>query len=184
MMRAPRHRSGRAALRAGFTLIELLVVIVIIAILTASFGVSFLSAQETARITRATAESRELGNAIRLYLMEALTTQGTNSGELEADSEGLLRGTGLREGERNDITSDTIDLLTGESGDKVYFQAAEDARSEKYGIVDPWGNPYYVTIRVIKRTNETDPEDYEIVVPIQGRHRALEPNGGSSGAAP
>lgn len=183
MMRAPRHRSGRAALRAGFTLIELLVVIVIIAILTASFGVSFLSAQETARITRATAESRELGNAIRLYLMEALTTQGTNSGELEADSEGLLRGTGLKEGERNDIISDTIDLLTGESGDKVYFQAAEDALWDN-GLVDPWGNPYYVTIRVIKRTNETDPEDYEIVVPIQGRHRALEPNGGSSGAAP
>ena len=68
MMRAPRHRSGRAALRTGFTLIELLVVIVIIAILTASFGVSFLSAQETARITRATAESRELGNAINRML--------------------------------------------------------------------------------------------------------------------
>ena len=173
MMRAPRHRSGRAALRAGFTLIELLVVIVIIAILTGSFGVSFLSAQETARITRATAESRELGNAIRLYLMEP-----DANGDLPS-----LSDLGLGTGERSDISSATTRILTGESGDKVYFQAAEDALWDN-GLVDPWGNPYYITVREIQPNAQPDPEDYEIVVPIQGRHRALEPNGGSSGAVP
>ena len=57
MQRTQQHAKRFAALRAGFTLIELLVVIVIIGILAATFGVSFLSAQETARITRATAEN-------------------------------------------------------------------------------------------------------------------------------
>ena len=173
MQRTQQHAKRFAALRAGFTLIELLVVIVIIGILAATFGVSFLSAQETARITRATAESRELGNAIRLYLM-----QPDANGTLPDLSE-----LGLSTGDRSDISSNTTQILIGESGNRghAYYQAAEDALVGNQ-ICDPWGNPYYITVREIKPSGKPDPEDYEIVVPIQGRHRALEPNGGSSGS--
>lgn len=174
MMQRSRQNTKRlATLRAGFTLIELLVVIVIIGILAATFGVSFLSAQETARITRATAESRELGNAIRLYLM-----QPDANGTLPDLSE-----LGLSTGDRSDISSNTTQILIGESGNRghAYYQAAEDALVGNQ-ICDPWGNPYYITVREIKPSGKPDPEDYEIVVPIQGRHRALEPNGGSSGS--
>lgn len=173
MQRSQQYAKRLAALRAGFTLIELLVVIVIIGILAATFGVSFLSAQETARITRATAESRELGNAIRLYLM-----QPDANGTLPDLSE-----LGLSTGDRGDISSNTTQILIGESGNRghAYYQAAEDALVGNQ-ICDPWGNPYYITVREIKPSGKPDPEDYEIVVPIQGRHRALEPNGGSSGS--
>lgn len=174
MQRSQQHAKRFAALRAGFTLIELLVVIVIIGILAATFGVSFLSAQETARITRATAESRELGNAIRLYLM-----QPDANGDLPD-----LTDLNLSAGDRSPISSNTSKILTGESGNRghAYYQAAEDALNSKGEICDPWGNPYYITVREIKPSGKPDPEDYEIVVPIQGRHRALEPNGGSSGS--
>ena len=172
MQRTQQHAKRFAALRAGFTLIELLVVIVIIGILAATFGVSFLSAQETARITRATAESRELGNAIRLYLM-----QPDANGDLPE-----LTDLGLSAGDRSDISSNTTQILIGESGNRghAYYQAAEDTLVGNQ-ICDPWGNPYYITVREIEPSGKPDPEDYEIVVPIQGRHRALEPNGGSSG---
>jgi hypothetical protein len=61
------------------------------------------------------------------------------------------------------------------NGNTVYFEAND--RSIRGGkLCDPWGNPYKVRVKLVNPTASSNSEDetYEIVVPIVGRHRALE----------
>lgn len=172
MKRTTSLHSGSALRRAGFTLIELLVVIAILGVLIATFAVSTNSARETARITKATAEGRELGNAIRLYCMTQLDT------ETAEDGGNPLSDLGLNDG-LQDATSALTNALTkpsSQNGNTVYF-AANDRSIRQNVLCDPWGNPY--RIRVKKVVSRVDPNtaerNYEIIVPLDGRHRALEP---------
>lgn len=165
--------------RAGFTLVELLVVLAIIGILAATFVTSSMSAYETAQITRATAESRELGNAIRLYLLTELDT----SEDTAVEGSDPLQELGLSEGTGEISSGLTTRLTTRQDAGYVYYQANQDSlRGGK--IVDPWGNPYVIRVRKVdnvKSDSDVQDEAYEIVLPIQGRHRALEPlNSGSA----
>lgn len=157
--------------RAGFTLIELLVVIAILGVLVATFAASTSSARETARITKATAECRELGNAIRLFCMTQMDTAVTEDGGNPVTELGLRDGL-------QDATSAMTNLLTKPSdknGHTVFF-AANDRAIRQNVLCDPWGNPYRVRIRrVAPASAETAERDYEIIVPLDGRHRALEP---------
>lgn len=157
--------------RAGFTLIELLVVIAILGVLIATFAASTSSARETARITKATAECRELGNAIRLFCMTQQDTAVT------ADGGNPISELSLRDG-LQDATSAMTNLLTKPSeknGHTVFF-AANDRAIRQNILCDPWGNPYRVRMKkVTPRADKNAEKDYEIVVPLDGRHRALEP---------
>lgn len=54
-------------MRRGFTLVELLVVVAMIAVIAAAFTTSIASAERRARISRATAEAKEMTNAILAY---------------------------------------------------------------------------------------------------------------------
>lgn len=161
----------KALRRAGFTLIELLVVIAILGVLIATFAASTSSARETARITKATAECRELGNAIRLFCMTQMDTATTEDGG------NPISELGLRDG-LQDAPSTLTNLLTKPSdrnGNTVFF-AANDRAIRRNILCDPWGNPYRIRMKkVVSRTNNTAERDYEIIVPLDGRHRALEP---------
>lgn len=157
------------SLRAGFTLIELLVVIVIIGILAATFLSSSMSARETARVTKATAEARELGNAIRLYLLTQLDTTGESDDTGDPMSElGLSEGTA-------EISSALTSALTTDRNDAGYafYRAGQDSL-RRNRICDPWGNPYYIRVRRFEPKDSQD-EDYEIILPALGRHRLLDP---------
>lgn len=157
--------------RAGFTLIELLVVIAILGVLIATFASSTASARETARITKATAECRELGNAIRLFCMTQLDTA------VSEDGGNPMSDLGLRDG-LQEATTTMTNLLTkpSDKNRNTVFFAANDRAIRKNVLCDPWGNPYRVRVRrVVSRTDDTAERDYEIIVPLDGRHRALEP---------
>ena len=152
---------------AGFTLIELLVVIVILGVLVATFVVSTTAARQNARIAKATAESRELGNAIRLYCMTSLDTAESEDGGDPMGDLGLTEGTKA-------ATAELTRLLTKPSeknGNTVYFNANERAIRRNV-LCDPWGNPYYIRVKKVNM-NVSSEDDYEIIV--IGRHRALEP---------
>lgn len=154
--------------RAGFTMIELLVVMAILGTLVATFAASTASARENARVVKATAESRTLSNSIRLYCMTMMDTNEANGGNPIAEL-------GLSDG-LNDAGTSLTNLLTKPSasnGNTVYFEAND--RAIRGGrLCDPWGNPYKIRVKRVNLSVKNE-KDYEIIVPIVGRHRALEP---------
>lgn len=160
-------------LRQGFTLIELLVVIAIIGTLVSIFVFSSASARETAMIAKATSESREITNAIRLYVT-------TNQDLTDEDDDGdPLNDLGLSDGD-NDISTTTTRILTDPSANdskKRYFNNSKDGIRNKR-LVDPWGQPYKVHVKEIRRTANTDKdnlaEKYEVILPLRGRYVKLE----------
>ncbi len=149
-------------------MMELLVVIVVLGILAASFVSSASSARENARITKATAESRELGNAIRLFCMANLDVAMN-----EDDPLGVLGlGKGLREA--NASLTNILTRPSASNGNTVYFNVAQSSLRNNR-ICDPWGEPYRILVREIESEIEERTDDYIIIAPVPTRHRALEP---------
>jgi prepilin-type N-terminal cleavage/methylation domain-containing protein len=117
----------------GFTLIELLVVIAMIMILAGSVTASVVKAQRRAKIARATAECREITNAILAY-----------------ENYVAMRGQSLKP--MSDVAADrsSLGFILGDGGttaggDKIpvlYNGALRDGK-----IIDPWGRPYRVTVQ-------------------------------------
>lgn len=162
--------AARLTRRRGFTMIELLVVITIIGVLISSFVVSTARARENARITKATVESRELANAIRLY---GLTMMDSADETVASDP---LSSLGLSEGAPTQVSSSLTSLLTkpsAQNNNTVYYRASDGAiRGNR--LCDPWGNPYYIRVKKVEPAVDKE-ADYVIFAPVIGRHRAIEP---------
>ncbi|MBQ4385280.1 MAG: type II secretion system protein [Kiritimatiellae bacterium] len=120
-------------MKRAFTLVELLVVIGMIALLTGAIGTSVSSARARARIVKATAEVKEMTNAILAY-------------------ENYARGGeyGLEAMENREATIDSVGFIMGrgETGDTGKIPVLYNGSASADGSLrDPWGNPYRVTIR-------------------------------------
>ena len=120
-------------MKRAFTLVELLVVIGMIALLTGAIGTSVSSARARARIVKATAEVKEMTNAILAY-------------------ENYARGGeyGLEPMEDRVATVDSVGFILGrgETGDTGKIPVLYNGSASADGALrDPWGNPYRVTIR-------------------------------------
>lgn len=156
--------------RAGFTLVELLVVIVIIGILIASFAFSTHSARENARTVKATAEGRQLADAIRLYCLTNL-----DSSDSDGDDGGNPMGTlGLNEG-INEAKGTLVSKLTDPSANDaktIYFEANYPTLRGNT-LYDPWGHPYRIRVKKAVTDAEDNEDDYVILVPAVGRRREL-----------
>ncbi|MBQ9694698.1 MAG: prepilin-type N-terminal cleavage/methylation domain-containing protein [Kiritimatiellae bacterium] len=155
--------------RAGFTMIELLLVMAILGTLVATFALSTASARENAKVVKATAESRALANSIRLFCLAMTDTA------ISDDGGNPLSVLGLSDGLR-DADSTLTNMLTKPSasnGNTVYFEA-NDRSIRANRLCDPWGNPYKIRVKRVNLSVKQE-EDYEIIVPVPGRHRALEP---------
>jgi len=117
--------------RKGFTLLELMVVVAMIAVVVGSISTSVSSAQERARVQKATAEVKNATQAILAY-------------------EQFNPGKGLPQMERRDADASSLGFLLGqgtsENGGQVPVLLSA-ALSSNGKWRDPWGTPYRVTIR-------------------------------------
>lgn len=121
-------------MKRAFTLIELLVVVAMIAIILGAMTTSVTASRRRAQIAKATAEVKELTNAFLAY---------------ENYSRG--RKFELDQKEREPVSDGAFPYLFGknakdDSGEEipVLYNGALTANGQ---ALDPWGNPYYVTIR-------------------------------------
>ena len=118
----------------GFTLVELLVVVGMLAVLLAALTTSVTAARHRTRVQKATSDVKVISQAILAY--ENYNKSGDDYRlptltRAVADKQSLsfLLGGGTTEG-----------------GDRlpVLLQAALTTKGQ---ITDPWGHPYYVTIK-------------------------------------
>lgn len=120
-------------MKKGFTLVELLVVVSMIAALMGGAAASFARAREQAKIAKATADVKEMTNAILAYENYASdhslkSVAGTANGEASKSTLGFIVG----------VAPDA------ESGEVPVLYNAQFSGSGK--ILDPWGNPYQVRV--------------------------------------
>ena len=122
--------------KSGFTLVELLVVIGMLMLLAGAITTSVSGAHRRAKIQQATVEAQEMTKAIIAYenygkkfSLEAHVIDNQPASEQNL---GFILG-------KEDLQND------GQRGKIPVLFNASITRNGK--ILDPWGNPYYVTIR-------------------------------------
>lgn len=111
--------------KKGFTLVELLVVMAMLMLLIGSISSSVMSAQKRAKLAVATTAVLEISNAILAY---------ENYGELKKMNE-------------QPSTESNLAFILGkatEDGREVPVLYNAAIRGGK--ILDPWGNPYLITV--------------------------------------
>ena len=131
--------------KEGFTLVELIVVIGMLMLLAGAVTTSVTGAHRRAKIQQATVEAQEMTKAILAYenfgKNYSLERHVMENQAASTKTLGFILGT---ENMQNSGQSGKIPVL---------FNAAA-TRDGK--ILDPWGNPYYVTIRQDKVSQEDD----------------------------
>lgn len=122
--------------KSGFTLVELLVVMGMLMLLAGAITTSVSGAHRRAKIQQATVEAQEMTKAILAYENfgkgYTLETHLMNNQPASEQSLGFILG---KEKMQNQGQNGQIPVL---------FNAAVKKSGR---ILDPWGNPYYVTIR-------------------------------------
>ena len=117
--------------KKGFTLVELMVVVAMIALIIGAVSYSISAAQNRARIQKATAEVKELTQAILAY-------------------ENYQQKNELPTMQRVDAEMSSLGFLLGNGGEArggkipVLVSAALSSGGK---VADPWGTPYKVTIK-------------------------------------
>jgi general secretion pathway protein G len=144
--------------RKGFTLIELTVVIAIIAVLAGILAPVVGSYLEQARATRATAETRTLADAIRLYHRDTgryPIYSSTNDATADGD---YLVGPGVIP---TAVNTNTISLVTYLTTNVAGFSTTAKMTSAGYrgpylGSLDPdpWGNSYAAMAAALHGTTD------------------------------
>lgn len=119
--------------KRGFTLVELLVVIGMITVILGAISVSYSSAQQRARVQKATSDVKVVSQAILAY--ENFNRSGDDY-ELPTYSSPV------------DVDGNTLAFLIGEksiNGNKVpaLLSGLQDGRK----LRDPWGTPYRLRIK-------------------------------------
>ena len=128
--------------RSGFTLVELLVVIAMLMLLVGAVSSSVSSAQRRAKIAQATAEAQEMTNAILAYEHFGDDYKLPNYDNMPATEANMAFILG-------DVT------VNGQKVPVLYNASIKGGE-----IRDPWGRPYYVTIKEGKPiSSESDRSD-------------------------
>ena len=146
---------------SGFTLVELLVVIAMLMLLAGAVTSSVASAEKRAKISKATAEAKEMTNAILAYqhFGDKYKMPIYQNG-VEANQKSLSFILGGDKGPNGE----TIPVLYNAS-------VASDGK-----ILDPWGKAYVVTIRkgdqIKAETDSTDDLKSYVAFPNFNRHPA------------
>ena len=140
----------------GFTLIELMVVVAMIAIIAAAMTSAVAQAQRRAKISRAETEAKELTNAILAW--QNYDPSGSLSKYVMEDAEAEESKMGFVLGKE-----------TGRGGKQV--PVLFNATISRGRLVDPWGNPYRVTIKPGERVNPPGVPNMNIRVFYPNWHR-------------
>lgn len=122
--------------KQGFTLVELIVVIGMLMLLAGAVTSSVSGAHRRAKIQQATVEAQEMTKAILSY--ENYGKNFSLDAHVMEDQQATEQSLGFILGKENMQNQ-------GQSGKMPVLFNAAVTRSGK--ILDPWGNPYYVTIK-------------------------------------
>ena len=131
-------------MKRGFTMVELLVVIAMLMLLIGAVTSSVSSAQRRAKIVRATVEAQEM-TAI-LAFENFGKGYSLSAHKIDPAAPATEQNLGFIIGKAT--------MENGQSGDVpvLYNASLKDGR-----FLDPWGRPYYVTIRQRTFKTETAP---------------------------
>ncbi len=122
--------------KQGFTLVELLVVIGMLMLLAGAITTSVSGAYRRAKIQQATVEAQEMTKAILAY--ENYGKNFSLDAHVMEDQPATEQSLGFLLGKENMQGQ-------GQSGKMpVLYNASVSGNGQ---ILDPWGNPYYVTIK-------------------------------------
>ena len=138
--------------RRGFALVELIVVIGMLMLLAGAITTSVSGAQRRAKIQQATTEAQEMTKAILAYENYG-KGYSLDAHVMESPTEATENSLGFILGKEN--------RQNGQTGRMPVLFNASVTRSGK--ILDPWGNPYYVTIRKGTVDQEQDKTDGNVV---------------------
>ena len=127
--------------RSGFTLIELIVVIGMLMLLAGAISTSIAGASRRAKIQQATIEAQEMTKAILAY-----------------ENYGKDYSLDAHKMELSEANESTLGFILGkenkQNGQRGKMPVLFNAATTKAGkILDPWGNPYRVTIRQGKKVD-------------------------------
>ena len=151
-------------MRRGFTLVEMMVVVGIIAMLMAALTVSYSSAQTKSRISKATAETTSLTQAIYSY-------------ENYVD-------TGIPEASDAEAGESSLPYLFGGGTDRAGNQIPVlfNGSLSNGKFLDPWGHPYRVTVKSAPDAGSSDQVGKNLTtgvfIPNRYGRRAMQSQGG------
>lgn len=138
--------------RRGFTLVELIVVIGMLMLLAGAVSTSVAGAHRRAKIQQATTEAQEMTKAILAYENYG-KGYSLDAHVMESPTEANDNSLGFILGKEN--------MMNGQRGRMPVLFNASTTKDGK--ILDPWGRPYYVTIRKAIVDTEQDKTDGSIV---------------------
>lgn len=138
--------------RTGFSLIELLAVTAIISILAGMIGIASHSARQRAYATQARLEAQEVATAFRSYWV----ARGRWPTGFDGGHSGALT--------KKDLFGSDLMGASGSSGTtrSPFLELSEEDFHGSDDYLDPWGNPYQLTIKRPEDVEQAD--EFQVVV--------------------